>query len=51
MHTINKERSLYLWLLVAALAGFLIGLALAGRTPDGSAGSRVHWPSSAEISR
>jgi hypothetical protein len=50
MHAINKERSLYLCLL-AAMAGFLLGLALAGRTADGSAGSRVHWPSSAAVSR
>ncbi len=50
MHATNHERSLYLCLL-AALAGLLIGLALAGRTPDGSAGSRVHWPSSLELSR
>ncbi|HTB80238.1 MAG TPA: hypothetical protein VK717_05060 [Opitutaceae bacterium] len=51
MHATNKERSLYLCLLVAVLAGFLIGLALAGRTVGGPAGSRVHWPSPAEISR
>jgi hypothetical protein len=50
MHATNQKRSVYLCLL-AAIAGFLIGLALAGRTTNGPAGSRVHWPSSAEISR
>jgi hypothetical protein len=50
MHATNQERSLYLCLL-AALAGFLLGLALTGHTMAGPAGSRVHWPSSTEISR
>jgi hypothetical protein len=50
MHATNKERYFYLCLL-AAIAGFLIGLAMVRRSLADSSGSRVNWPSPAEIQR
>ncbi|HTQ30372.1 MAG TPA: hypothetical protein VMI53_04105 [Opitutaceae bacterium] len=48
MHATNKERYLYVCLL-AATAGFLIGLAIVKRSSAESAGSRVSWPSPTEL--
>ncbi len=50
MHATNKERYVYLCLL-AAIAGFLIGLAIVKRGSADSAGSRISWPSSTELGR
>lgn len=50
MHATNKERYLYLCFL-AAVAGFLIGLAIVKRNSADSSGSRVPWPPPAELRR
>jgi len=50
MHATNKERYVYLCLL-AAIAGFLLGLAIVKRNSADSAGSRISWPSSTELGR
>ncbi|HZP60856.1 MAG TPA: hypothetical protein VFB27_11080 [Opitutaceae bacterium] len=48
MHATHKERYLYLCLL-AAIAGFLLGLAIVKHNAADSAGSRISWPSPTEL--